>query len=56
MEKLEKKINISLTKVEYEYLKEMCNSMYGALEKLPKKMRTPKFYVLENMTKYIFNK
>ena len=27
--KLEKKINISLTKVEYEYLKEMCKSMYG---------------------------
>lgn len=55
MEKLEKKINISLTKVEYEYLKEMCKSMYGALQKLPKKMRTPKFYVLENMTKYTFN-
>lgn len=48
-------INITLTKDEYQYLKNLSVSMYKTLEKLPKKMRTPKFYILENMIKYTFS-
>lgn len=56
IDELENGIYIHLTKIEYEYLKDMCNSMYGALGKLPKKMRTEKFSVLENMITNIFTK
>lgn len=48
-------INVTLTYDEYQYLKELSNSMYKTLEKLPKKMRTQKFYILENMIKNTFN-
>ena len=56
MNELENKINITLTKEEYEYLKELCNSMYKGLKQLPKKMRTPKFYLFENMINTHFTK
>lgn len=55
MENLENKRNITLTNDEYKYVKELCNSMYKTLDKLPKKMRTQKFYILENMIKNTFN-
>lgn len=54
MKDLENNIFISLNNKEYEYLRELCNSMYNALKKLPKKMRTDKFYILENMLKNTF--
>ncbi len=54
MENLESIINITLTNDEYTYLKELCKSMYKTLDKLPKKMRTQKFYILENMIKNTF--
>jgi len=55
MDNLENIQNITLTSDEYKYLKELCNSMYKGLKQLPKKMRTQKFYILENMVKNIFN-
>lgn len=40
---------IRFTKDEFEYLSELCNSFYKTLKVLPKKTRTFKFYLLENM-------
>lgn len=49
MENDNNKIIIELTKAEYNYISLLCNTMYDNLKKLPKKMRTPKFYLLENI-------
>lgn len=49
MEKFKTGCYINFTDEEYEYLKTLCHSMYDNLKKFPKKMRTPKFYILENM-------
>lgn len=46
---------IRFTKDEFDYLTELCNSVYNTLKKLPKKSRTQKFYILENMINYYFN-
>ena len=54
IDKLENGIFIHCTKEEYSYLKELSNSMYNTLKKLPKNMRTPKFYILESMINNIF--
>lgn len=56
MEELEEKMMIKLTKQEYEYLEQLCTSMYKELKKLPKKMRTEKFYILENIINTKFTK
>ena len=50
------KIIIELTKAEYDYISLLCNTMYDNLKKLPKNMRTPKFYLLENMIASHFTK
>lgn len=42
-------ILIFLTKSEYAYVSECLNTLYNNLSKLPKKMRTPKFYILEGI-------
>lgn len=47
---------IKLTNAEFNYIKELCNSMYNNLKNFPKKFRTPKFYTLENMINDIFKK
>ena len=47
---------IRFTKDEYEYLAELCNSVYKTLKKLPKNTRTFKFYLLENMIDNYFTK
>lgn len=54
MEIFENDIIIRLTKTEYDYMSELCNTMYDNLKKFPKKMRTPKFYILENIIKKSF--
>ena len=45
----EKSIRFRLSISEYNYICELLNSFYHGLKKLPKNMRTPKFYLLENM-------
>ena len=56
----EKSIKFSLTISEYNYICELLNAFYGGLKKLPKNMRTSKFYLLENIIntkfKYTFTK
>lgn len=42
-------ILISLTKSEYNYIFLVLKTLYDNLKKLPKRMRTPKFYLLENL-------
>lgn len=42
-------IQILLSKSEYSYIRDVLHSFYNGLKKLPKNMRTPKFYLLENM-------
>lgn len=54
MKDIENTIFISLNEQEYKYIKNLCTSMYGALKKLPQKMRTEKFYILENILKNTF--
>lgn len=49
-------ITIKLTNAEFNYIKELCNSMYNNLKNFPKRLRTPKFYILENMINDIFKK
>lgn len=49
-------ITIKLTNAEFNYIKDLCNSMYNNLKNFPKKFRTPKFYILENMINDIFKK
>lgn len=49
-------IIVNLTDMEFDYIKELCNSMYNNLKNFPKKFRTPKFYILENMINDIFKK
>lgn len=56
MENNDNNISIELTKSEYEYISELCNTMYKNLKKFPKNMRTPKFYILENIINNHFNK
>lgn len=46
---------IRLTPSEYKYISELCNTMYNTLKKIPKNSRTPKFYLLENLIKNVFN-
>lgn len=46
-------INITLTKEEYAYLKEICVSTYVEALKIPTKTRTKKFYVLESLVKHL---
>ncbi len=41
--------DIRLSVSEYNYICDVLNSFYNGLKKLPKNMRTPKFYLLENM-------
>lgn len=40
---------IVCTKTEYDKIKECVKSMYEMVSKVPKKFRTPQFYVLENI-------
>lgn len=47
---------IRFTKDEFEYLTELCNSVYKTLKKFPKNTRTSKFYLLENMIDNYFTK
>ena len=51
--------DIRLSVSEYNYICDVLNSFYKGLKKLPKNMRTPKFYLLENMVdtkfKYTIN-
>lgn len=49
MNENENKIIIELTETEYNYLYELCHSMYKNLKRFPKNMRTPKFYLFENI-------
>lgn len=42
-------ITIKFTKSEIGYISEYLHTLYQALSKAPKNMRTPKFYMLENM-------
>lgn len=46
---------IKFTKDEFDYLAELCNSFYATLKKLPRKSRTYKFYILENLVNNYFN-
>ena len=56
MEEKENKIIIEFTEAEYNYLYELCHSMYKNLKKFPKNMRTPKFYLFENIINNHFTK
>ena len=56
MEEIENNRIMKFTKQEYEYLEQLCNSMYKEIKKLPKKMRTEKFYILENIINNHFTK
>lgn len=47
---------IELNKKDYDYLTELLNILYKDLLKFPKKMRTSKFYTLENLINSVFNK
>ena len=47
---------ISLTSSEFDYISITLNTLYDNLKKLPKRMRTPKFYLLENLVKTVFIK
>lgn len=40
---------IVCTKTEYEKIKECVKTMYEMVSKVPKKFRTPQFYILENL-------
>lgn len=51
MGKKQNKVILELTEVEYEYILELCSTMYKNLKKFPINMRTPKFYLLENIVK-----
>lgn len=46
---------IRFTQSEFKYLTNLVNSSYNQLKKFPKRFRTPKFYILENMVKNYFN-
>lgn len=51
----EKKSHIIVcTKEEYDKIKECVKAMYEMVSKLPKKLRTPQFYILENIYKTKF--
>lgn len=50
------KKHIDLSPSEFEYISVALNTLYDNLKKLPKKMRTPKFYLLENLVNNIFIK
>ena len=45
---------IKFSKDEFDYLTKLCNSIYNTLKKLPKKSRTQKFYILENLINNYF--
>ena len=45
---------IVCTKTEYDKIKECVKAMYEMVAKVPKKFRTPQFYVLENIYKTKF--
>ena len=45
----EDSFNFSLTTSEYNYICDLLHYFYNGLKKLPKNMRTPKFYLLENI-------
>ena len=47
---------ISLTSSEFDYVSMTMNTLYNNLKKLPKRMRTPKFYLLENLVNNVFIK
>lgn len=47
---------ISLTSSEFDYVSLTMNTLYNNLKKLPKRMRTPKFYLLENLVNNVFIK
>lgn len=55
MEK-EEKYNIKLNETDYNYISEILNTLYKDLLKFPKKMRTSKFYILENLVNNAFKK
>lgn len=42
-------IQIELTQDEFNYIKDMLNEFYKGLSKLPVKMRSPRFYLMENL-------
>ena len=47
--------NIELTKIEYSYICDSLKEIYKLTVKLPKKMRTEKFGVLENLIQTKFS-
>lgn len=49
-------IQIELSNDEYNYIKDILNEFYKGLSKLPKKMRSPRFYIIENLINTKFNK
>ena len=48
--------SISLSSSEFNYVSVVLNTLYFNLKKLPKRMRTPKFYLLEHLVNDIFIK
>ena len=44
-----KKYVVELAETEFNYIYELLEEMYKNLSKLPKKFRTHKFYILENL-------
>ena len=53
---MDKDILINLSNAEFDYISDVLNTLYNNLKKLPKRMRTPKFYLLENLIKNSFSK
>ena len=56
MDNKSEKIIVYLSVAEFDYVSELVNTMYASLKKFPKNMRTPKFYLLENLVNNIFTK
>lgn len=46
---MENKINLEFTKEEFLYLSDFLNANYNTFKNLPKKLRTNKFSILENL-------
>ena len=56
MSEYKNNVIIKFSKDEFDYLTELCNSVYKTLKKFPKNTRTSKFYLLENMIDNYFTK
>lgn len=55
LEKLSEIIVLELTQAEYDYIKLYMTELYKGLCKIPKKMRTANFYMLDNLVNNTFS-